>query len=99
MKDRETTDEQHAQQGPDAAEEGVLTLACFKCGTEYYFGDTEPPSTLRCEKCGNTVFRSFHTVEGDEAADDFRDSTERDLAPDDAEGDAMPGDVLDLNRD
>ena len=45
------------------------------------------------------MFREFHTNQGDEAAEDFRDSTERDLAPDDAEGDVLPGDVLDLNRD
>jgi tryptophanyl-tRNA synthetase len=57
-----------------------------------------PPEDLRCEKCGGSVFRSFHSSIGDEAADDFRDSTERDLNPDDAEGDALPGDVMDLNR-
>jgi hypothetical protein len=53
---------------------------------------------MKCEKCGGTVFRSFYDAIGDEAADDFRDSTERDLDPDDAEGDVMPGDIMDLNR-
>ncbi|HUE96773.1 MAG TPA: hypothetical protein VMN39_08940 [Longimicrobiaceae bacterium] len=33
-----------------------------------------------------------------EAAADFRDSTDRDLDADDAEGDTLPGDVMDLNR-
>jgi hypothetical protein len=79
--------------------EGVLTLICFKCGTEYFFEDAAPPEELSCEKCGNTVFRSFFTPEGDDAARDFEDSTARDLDPDDAEGDAAPGDALDLNRD
>lgn len=80
--------------------EGVLTLVCLKCGKEYYFTDYEPPEEMTCEKCGNGVFRNFFTPEeDDEAARDFADSTERDLDPDDAEGDALPGDALDLNRD
>jgi hypothetical protein len=86
--------------GSTEAGGGVLTLVCFKCGMEYYFAASEPPATLSCEKCRNTVFRSFHTQdEGDEVAADFRDSTERDLHPDDAEGDTMPGDILDLRPD
>jgi ribosomal protein S27AE len=91
--------------GPDTAgrtgapAEGVLTLICFKCGTEYFFADESPPAGLTCEKCGNTVFRSFFSPQDDEVARDFRDSTARDLDPDDAEGDALPGDALDLNRD
>lgn len=97
MNDRTERDQQSAA-GADAAE-GVLTLVCLKCGTEYYFEDGPPPPSITCEKCGNSVFRSFHSAEGDEAADDFRDSTARDLDPDDAEGETMPGDVLDLNRD
>lgn len=79
---------------------GVLTLVCFKCGTEYYFTDADPPEGMSCEKCGNTVFRDFFSpLTGDEAARDFVDSTARDLDPDDAEGETLPGDVLDLNRD
>lgn len=76
----------------------VLTLICEGCGKDYFFEDDPPPETMRCEKCGSTVFRSFHSSVGDEAADDFRDSTERDLDPDDAEGDTLPGDVMDLNN-
>lgn len=87
--------------GPlDEPAEGVLTLVCLTCGQEYYFTDSEPPSGMSCEKCGNKVFRNFFTpAEDDEVAADFADSTARDLDPDDAEGDALPGDVLDLNRD
>lgn len=80
---------------PEAA---VLTLVCEQCGKDYFFDDDPPPADLVCEKCGGTVFRSFYSTVGDEVADDFRDSTERDLDPDDAEGDALPGDVMDLNR-
>lgn len=76
----------------------VLTLVCENCGKDYFFEDEPPPENLKCEKCGAGVFRSFHTSVGDEAADDFRDSTERDLDPDDAEGDVLPGDVMDLNN-
>jgi DNA-directed RNA polymerase subunit RPC12/RpoP len=80
--------------------EGVLTLVCLTCGKEYYFSDEEPPAGITCEKCGNTVFRSFHSdTEEDEVAQDFEDSTARDLDPDDAEGETLPGDVIDLNRD
>lgn len=74
----------------------VLTLVCENCGKDYFFDDEPPEPGMRCEKCGGTVFRSFHASIGDEVADDFRDSTERDLDPDDAEGDVLPGDVMDL---
>lgn len=79
---------------------GVLTRVCLTCGQEYYFTDTTPPASMSCEKCGSTVFREFYSpLEADEVERDYLDSTERDLDPDDPEGDAMPGDVLDLNRD
>ena len=90
-----------ASSGPiEDPAEGVLTLVCFTCGKEYFFTDTTPPAGISCEKCGGTVFRDFFTpTANDEAAQDFEDSTARDLDPDDAEGDVMPGDVIDLNRD
>ncbi|HYJ78062.1 MAG TPA: hypothetical protein VEW03_00470 [Longimicrobiaceae bacterium] len=89
---------------PENAEGGarrvvtVLTLVCEKCGKDYFFEEESPPPGMSCGKCGGTVFRPFHDSVGDEAADDFRDTTERDLDPDDAEGDVMPGDIMDLNR-
>lgn len=76
----------------------VLTLVCETCGKDYFFEDEAPPADISCEKCGSTVFRSFHSSVGDEASDDFRDSTERDTDPDDPEGDVMPGDIIDLNN-
>jgi DNA-directed RNA polymerase subunit RPC12/RpoP len=82
--------------GPD----GFLTYVCVKCGNEYYFSESETPAPLECGRCSNTVFRGYFTHEtDDEVAADFEDSTHRDLRTDDAEGDAMPGDVLDLNPD
>jgi transcription initiation factor IIE alpha subunit len=80
-------------------DESVLTLVCLTCGQEYFFTDQAPEGGLSCEKCGNKVFRDFHSASGDEAARDFRESTERDLDSDDAEGDTRPGDLIDLNRD
>jgi hypothetical protein len=88
-----------ASTGPvDEPAEGVLTLICFTCGTEYYFENDVPPPELACGKCGNKVFRSFFTPIDDEVAQDFEDSTARDLDPDDAEGDATESDIIDLNR-
>jgi len=88
-------------EGPiEGPAEGVLTLLCFTCGKYYFFADAPPPEEMSCAKCGGTVFRSvFSPQEGDEAAQDFEDSTARDLDPDDPEGDVMPGDILDLNRE
>jgi DNA-directed RNA polymerase subunit RPC12/RpoP len=97
---RETSGKVAGGPDPEGPAEGLLTLVCFKCGKEYYFDDGSPPEDLTCEKCGNTVFRSFFSPDpSDEAARDFVDSTARDLDPDDAETDTLPGDVLDLNRD
>jgi hypothetical protein len=88
-----------AGRGEGGEDEGVLTLVCFKCGTEYYFSDGEPPPDLACGKCGNTVFRSYFSHEVDDEADEeYRSVTERDLHPDDAEGETLPGDLLDLDR-
>lgn len=84
----------------DDETDGVLTLVCLTCGTEYYFTDTKPEPVMVCEKCGGVVFREFFSPPtADEAATDFTDTTARELDPDDAEGDALPGDVIDLNRD
>jgi DNA-directed RNA polymerase subunit RPC12/RpoP len=79
-------------------DEGVLTRVCVTCGKEYFFADSEPPEGMSCERCGSTIFRSFYTPdEDDEASQEFEDSTARDLDPDDAEGDTLPGDVMDLD--
>jgi DNA-directed RNA polymerase subunit RPC12/RpoP len=99
---KQATEQPRPNPAGDAVEgappDTMLTLVCERCGKDYFFDDEPPPENMVCEKCGSTVFRSFYDSVGDEAADDFRDSTDRDLHPDDPEGDVMPGDIMDLNR-
>ena len=94
----EERDEQEGQPADPVGE--VVLLVCIECGREYEFeGAEEPPEDLTCEKCGNQVFRRFEdTATPSEALTDFRESTDRDLATDDAEGDATDGDLYDLNN-
>lgn len=77
----------------------VVLLVCMTCGREYqYDSGSELPSELECEKCGGEVFRRFDDAAvPDEVQADFREATERDLDPTDAEGDATRGDLHDLN--
>jgi len=101
VRGKQANEEPRDNPAGDAASGGpstMLTLVCEKCGKDYFFDDEPPPADMKCEKCGGTVFRSFYSSVGDDAADDFRDSTERDLDPDDPEGDVLPGDIMDLNR-
>ena len=95
---KQSTESVRANPAGDEGRTSVLTLVCENCGKDYFFEDEQPEPGMTCEKCGASVFRSFYTEVGDEAADDFRDSTSRDLDPDDAEGDVLPGDIMDLDR-
>jgi predicted nucleic acid-binding Zn-ribbon protein len=79
--------------------EGILVQVCIECGKEYFYDDGVPPRDQRCEKCGNTVFRSFYAdARPDDAAQDFADSTERDTATNDPATDITRGDLHDLNN-
>lgn len=78
--------------------EDILTLVCITCGTEYYFSEEGPPAEMSCGKCGNTVFRSYYSSTDEQEDDDYEEATRRDLRTDDPEGDALPGDLLDLDR-
>ena len=99
---REGRDEDADRAAADRGEPvgDVVLKVCLECGREYEFeGAEEPPEDLTCEKCGNQVFRTFEdTVRPSEAAQDFRDTTDRDLATNDPEGDTLPGDLHDLNN-
>lgn len=79
--------------------QGVLVQVCLECGKEYMFTDRAPRGDLVCERCGNTVFRSFFSVLGyDEVEADFQAATERELTPDSDESDVTRTDILDLNN-
>jgi hypothetical protein len=79
--------------------DGVLVQVCLECGKEYTFETKPPPSKLTCEKCGNTVFRSFFEVTGsDDVETDFQDSTARDLSTEDDPEDVTRSDILDLDN-
>jgi DNA-directed RNA polymerase subunit RPC12/RpoP len=77
--------------------EGVLVQVCIQCGKEYTFEDEQPVPDMTCEKCGGNVFRSFYSeAAGDEAAQDFRETTERDTLTTDPSTDISQGDLHDL---
>ena len=79
--------------------DGVLVQVCVECGQQYFFEETQPPPDLKCERCGNMVFRSFFEVtSGDEVEADFRDVTQRDVTPQDPATDVARGDLYDLNN-
>ncbi|MGH7457837.1 MAG: hypothetical protein ACREKN_01980 [Longimicrobiaceae bacterium] len=84
---------------PDSSDRqsDVTLLACIKCGTDFSY-EGEAPDSPRCPKCGGTVFRSFSDHRGDEAADDFRESTGRETEPGSPSSEAGPGDVSDLKN-
>ena len=79
--------------------DGVLIQVCVECGNEYFYDDAEPPADQKCERCGNTVFRSFFdATEPDEALADFRETTDRDITPEDPATEVSRGDLYDLNN-
>jgi len=78
---------------------GVLIQVCVECGNEYFFDEAEAPSDLKCERCGNTVFRAFFDdTTNDEVVADFEETTERDLTTDAPATDVTRGDLYDLNN-
>src|SRR5829696_1270383 len=63
-------EEQQAAPASSLAD-GVLVQVCVECGKEYFYDDTPPSAEQKCERCGNTVFRSFFDVtDGDEVVAD-----------------------------
>ena len=79
--------------------DGVLVQVCVECGKHYYYDDAEPPADQTCERCGNTVFRSFFDATApDDVETDYKEMTERDLATDDPATDVTRGDLYDLNN-
>lgn len=79
--------------------DSVLVQVCLGCGQQYFFEEAQPPADLKCERCGNRVFRSFFDVtSNDEVVADFEESTARDLATDAPATDVSRSDLHDLNN-
>ncbi len=78
----------------------ILIQVCIACGKEYFYEDGQGrPADESCEKCGNGVFRSFNAdTNPDDVAQDFADTTERDVATNDPATDVTRGDLQDLNN-
>jgi DNA-directed RNA polymerase subunit RPC12/RpoP len=80
-------------------ENRVLVQVCIECGKEYFFESDQPSKDMKCEKCGNGVFRSFYAdMRPDDVAQDYADSTDRDVATNDPATDVTRGDLHDLNN-
>ena len=76
---------------------GLITLVCLTCGNEHFYDHTVPPS-VKCEKCGGTVFRQFATpTEPDDATVATLEAQARSMALDDDAPDTAPDDVRDLD--
>jgi len=71
---------------------------CLTCGNERHFDDAVP-SSLKCEKCGGTVFRTFDTpTEPDEASLSQLEEQSRSMSYGDPSPDTSAGDLLDLDH-
>ena len=81
-----------ANEGP----RGIVTMVCLTCGNERFFDDAVP-SSLKCDKCGGTVFRTFATpTEPDEATIASLEEQARSLSYGDPSPDTA-ADVRDLD--
>ena len=81
-----------ANEGP----RGIVSMVCLNCGNERSFDDAVP-SSLKCDKCGGTVFRTFATpTEPDEASIAQAEEQARSLSYGDPSPDTA-ADVRDLD--
>ena len=76
----------------------IHTLVCLTCGAEQFF-HSEVPSSVKCQTCGGSVFRTFSTPT---RPDEITESQLEDTARSVALGDVSPGtaadDVRELNN-
>ena len=76
---------------------GLITLVCLTCGNEHFY-DHAVPSSVKCERCGGTVFRQFATpTEPDEASVAQLEEQARSIALDDESPQTAADDVRDLD--
>ena len=86
------------QQDRHASRAGVTTMVCLTCGNEKFF-EHDVPASMKCDKCGGTVFRAFDTpTEPDEATISRLEETARSIAYDDDSPGTTPDDVRDLDQ-
>jgi hypothetical protein len=86
-----------AKQDRDRGPSGVTTMVCLTCGNEKTFDD-RVPKALKCDKCGNTVFRQFDTpTEPDDATISQLEEQARSMSYGDASPQTSPDEVRDLD--
>ena len=75
---------------------GLVTMVCITCGAEQFF-DQSVPSSIKCPRCGSTVFRQFATpTEPDEATISQLEEQARSIQYGDASPQTSPDEVRDL---
>lgn len=77
---------------------GLVTMVCITCGAEQFF-DQSVPSSIKCQRCGSTVFRQFATpTEPDEATISQLEEQARSMEYGDASPRTSPDEVRDLGN-
>jgi hypothetical protein len=75
----------------------VNTLVCLTCGAEQFF-HSEVPSSVKCQTCGGSVFRTFTTpTKPDEVTESQLEESSRSMALGDVSPDTSAEDVRELN--
>ena len=75
---------------------GLVTMVCITCGAEQFF-DQSVPSSIKCQRCGSTVFRQFATpTEPDEATISQLEEQARSIEYGDASPQTSADEVRDL---
>jgi ribosomal protein L40E len=94
---REASGEALRRQMASPTIESVTTMVCLMCGAEQFF-DTTPPSALKCQRCGSSVFRTFDTpTRRDEATIAHLEEEARSVQYGDASPQSAPEEVRDLD--
>ena len=77
---------------------GLVTMVCITCGAEQFF-DQSVPSSIKCTKCGSSVFRQFATpTQPDEATIAQLEEQARSMSYGDPSPDSTADDVRDLGN-
>jgi hypothetical protein len=75
----------------------VNTLVCLTCGAEQFF-HSEVPSSVKCQTCGGSVFRTFTTpTTPDEVTESQLEDTSRSIALGDVSPESGADEVRELN--